>query len=807
MNPYATHLTLTGTNVQLKVPFFDHYVATDVDPLDESRKQILKQELLRDLNDPDFTLQIVEDLALKRDVIFESHQTQVGKTKLLLTLVWLLKHDHGRLPVVVLDNKLDDISQLQDRARNFNEFIHSKLEAQHLYRDKSFELNFLEVKGTTTERELEHAAQRVDPLILTIHPARYRRLFDLITAAGQRKLTLIYDEADQSVGSIKTTPVQEKEVLSRRLLKEYPEIPLLYITATPFAVENSEERTGCRNIVVRIVPETMYAHHGLEYRDFYHHTNVRHNAPCLDALRDWTNCPEETKEEFLTLLEPIVATPLSATQPNIVLLNIAFKNEPKFDIATYLFARFGTRARIVVYTGEGGIEAKTEEGYRSYDQPFIGSFLQYLKDQGNIQPILILATGLATRAQTYKSTDNQWKLTHFFLSLAEGATMETIIQSLRGNGQYRADAPPLHLYLSQPTEFRIYYALCNKMLITTQLLNKAGVKPREELTRTMLLASKYRCPFSRPEIDDTVFTDAQGSYHGIAESEEELARQIELFTRIHRLELPRIQLTSFYNDIPYTVISDLVEGRDDLRNLPASVQSQIRTRLLAECRQRGHIGPGEKKTLQVAYYGERARILNKLNLHKPASYHADIIALNPLNKQTVPVVVYRRQDTPVNSILLWHTTEGYTCFYVHREDEASLPRFAGLEHRALKEREVPDTAPRVRKEEAWLQYLERITGLSIVRQHVITIPETGKQYRADGFNAEHRLIFEFYGDYYHGNPAVYAAGARNDKVGRTFGELYQETLARERELKAAGYHIFRVWERDYFHNQNGSYVD
>ena len=67
-------------------------------------------------------------------------------------------------------------------------------------------------------------------------------------------------------------------------------------------------------------------------------------------------------------------------------------------------------------------------------------------------------------------------------------------------------------------------------------------------------------------------------------------------------------------------------------------------------------------------------------------------------------------------------------------------------------------------------------------------------------------IYEFYGDYWHGNPnSRFKPDDMNKAVKKTFRELYQATIQKEQELIAAGYKIVSIWESDWkklLKNQN-----
>jgi|ERR1035437_90571 hypothetical protein len=78
----------------------------------------------------------------------------------------------------------------------------------------------------------------------------------------------------------------------------------------------------------------------------------------------------------------------------------------------------------------------------------------------------------------------------------------------------------------------------------------------------------------------------------------------------------------------------------------------------------------------------------------------------------------------------------------------------------------------------------------------------GKGYLyVDGYNPEEKTVYEFYGDYWHGNPKKYNKDKTNPNSKKTFGELYEMTIARENRIKQCGYNLITIWEKDFINNK------
>jgi hypothetical protein len=81
------------------------------------------------------------------------------------------------------------------------------------------------------------------------------------------------------------------------------------------------------------------------------------------------------------------------------------------------------------------------------------------------------------------------------------------------------------------------------------------------------------------------------------------------------------------------------------------------------------------------------------------------------------------------------------------------------------------------------------------RNKIINID--GKKIKVDAFCQEANIVYEFYGDFWHGNPSRWNAELKNKKTNTTFGELYDMTIQRENFLKSKGFVVISIWESDF----------
>lgn len=75
------------------------------------------------------------------------------------------------------------------------------------------------------------------------------------------------------------------------------------------------------------------------------------------------------------------------------------------------------------------------------------------------------------------------------------------------------------------------------------------------------------------------------------------------------------------------------------------------------------------------------------------------------------------------------------------------------------------------------------------------LPNT--RYRVDGFCHGTNTVYEFWGDFWHGNPDVYNATDINKVTCTTFGELHKDTMKKRQYILDAGYNLIEIWENDW----------
>jgi hypothetical protein len=102
-----------------------------------------------------------------------------------------------------------------------------------------------------------------------------------------------------------------------------------------------------------------------------------------------------------------------------------------------------------------------------------------------------------------------------------------------------------------------------------------------------------------------------------------------------------------------------------------------------------------------------------------------------------------------------------------------------------------------KKQDEWLDTLF-VPRTNDARQ-VKIYTSSEKYYIVDGFNVDTNTVYEFWGDYHHGNPEVYNSTEIHKLSGKSMGELYQKTLNKRNDIIQYGFNLIEIWENEWNH--------
>jgi len=72
-----------------------------------------------------------------------------------------------------------------------------------------------------------------------------------------------------------------------------------------------------------------------------------------------------------------------------------------------------------------------------------------------------------------------------------------------------------------------------------------------------------------------------------------------------------------------------------------------------------------------------------------------------------------------------------------------------------------------------------------------------RRIKVDALDPDTNTVYEFWGDYWHGNPRCYPSSMVNQQAHRTMSELYEATVSREALLREQGFNVVTIWEQDF----------
>ena len=92
--------------------------------------------------------------------------------------------------------------------------------------------------------------------------------------------------------------------------------------------------------------------------------------------------------------------------------------------------------------------------------------------------------------------------------------------------------------------------------------------------------------------------------------------------------------------------------------------------------------------------------------------------------------------------------------------------------------------------DAWLA---SFNNPNIEKEQTVVIENT--KYKVDGLDKTTNTIYEYFGNFYHGNPEIFSPEEIHPRNKRTFGELYQETMKRIQTIENSSYNFIYTWGR------------
>jgi hypothetical protein len=93
--------------------------------------------------------------------------------------------------------------------------------------------------------------------------------------------------------------------------------------------------------------------------------------------------------------------------------------------------------------------------------------------------------------------------------------------------------------------------------------------------------------------------------------------------------------------------------------------------------------------------------------------------------------------------------------------------------------------------------IEFLNHLKIpIENRQYTIPKT--RYQVDGICLESKTVYEFLGDYWHGNPEIHPKELKiRGRINENCGDAYNKTFNRFSEIVSRGYTVKYIWENDW----------
>jgi hypothetical protein len=579
---------------------------------------------------------------------------QSGKTAYIINLVDTILQK-GQIPIVVASNEKNILDQYKTRCSNEMNTITKEIKSK------------LDVRLENLHRPVIYTA--------ILSPMRLKTIQELILhgiSYYRKKFILIVDEGDLSIKDIDCT----LEQIQRQMDQLGPYLKRIYITATPFAVLNSKAISP--NIEeFTTIPSNYYPN--LEYRNYYNmiHRFTDH-IDQIASLKE-EDLTEDMVRNFSSFLEMSMYDKVSVYQPNIGLFKVFRENSPKHILAINL-SRYLPCFYILTYTGEGcTLYSNSQKKGLWKNGLCIARILQELKNDNVICPILIISYNMAGRAQTFKSEDRAWVLTHFFIHLPEKSSVEQTVQAMRCNGQYKPSDPISRIYTSKQSHDRLDKLITNNEIYIKDLgdlFRQNGKIDKTFINRVPLLKIPSFKFSTRTGVDDTSIIKSNDDGNCITPKDCEIMVNYLVSKNncigwccvtygplcISRQEI--LRKVEFVDRDLFIRFSN--SGSEAFKGLSGQSQQLLRNWIREKCQI-------QTDGCQIGYYAERSKELNKLHHLKTSKQFKARVIAEILSNGDISVIVYDTNyyhypERYSNMVLVWLDTKGVYHLHVNKPD-------------------------------------------------------------------------------------------------------------------------------------------
>jgi len=643
---------------------------------------------------------------INREDLIVYGKVQSGKTQYIINKVIdsLLS---AIIPIVICSDSLSLMEQFTTRFRQSN----------------------LGVRYNTLIVDLDSISRMdlADPIKIYLSIAnenRFRIINELISTLVFRgyNFTIIYDEADISIKN----DDKKAEIVQKELYAQYGAyIQNIYISATNFSVYNSGWRNlrkiSCEEInskindmryigyedcnlnITSIVSELIASIEtdsiilsspafrsaiGRSEREGMLSSTTSPAFRSADGRSEREGMLSSTTSHimnFINFINQTMDCRHSALQPNIGLLRMLNLNFQKKELAI-LFSRYLPNFLFLCYTGDDEYNILYHKGAEIFkfkdnrNKYSIGTIIQYIKDNfymmghfPNSYPLFIISYKMAGRAQTFKSSDHLWTLTHLFLDLQLNSPVDTVIQSLRACGQYFKWQKVPHLFLSENTHNVITLSTFKNFTLNNSIFNI------KDLSIVHLPDMIKYIPFLNMRGIKQKFNNRNDNTKAIYNNyddgcDDQLSNVLSMALQLmESYNYKKYYIITERRDIPIKDFINFCSNHQDGMNIitkikdngitepygdiPPKFQNEIRKWILDYLKIL-NIDTYSKKC-QLGYTTARAKELNKIHHEKGKNFQANVLAINPICKTHIPLIIYNEtyinnSDEYKNSVLIWH---------------------------------------------------------------------------------------------------------------------------------------------------------
>ena len=640
------------------------------------------------------------------NIHFESDEGQIGKTHLILIMSFIERFLLNRKPFIMLYNRLDQLDQLKNRFKKFNNEIESIIDLledhnfseydKNHYKD-ALKLKAFDIKTNqdVIELGLSHAKTGIIPIILG-NKSQMQKLIKILNNCVSSAFIQIpiIDEVHSFIADLKmkkATTIEFNNILEKIKIQNGR---VITVSATGFAYYNWSVISIDLPIFIKVKEISHYKNKNLSYKKYENMNKIIQNWD-TKHFKNFDTLIEKEENSLKRILSEYTNDLLNNTNVRQMMLFAGLTNNDDQEKIRDYFKQYFSNLFEKNNEYFKGIITYNQSNNRCIED-ILDDFVELEQDQ----PIIIICKSKGTQGTTFKPDNLQkainhrqkmFGLTHAVFNLSEKDHQEHMVQYISRVCGWYPEEHKIKVFISHDDDKKYMKNIDAKNALTEKLAKDSKFLFRQKNkynTRTsmeQISLPNITNKFTRNDADDTSFyhNDNGMFFNDYTELNNYTDNNGIIYNKLNKKDyLTILQESSKWKrfgdllneskvDTGYLIqkITDKNDLRDFINNLIRIKEGKV------------------PDSIQLGYRLDRQKTLEKPLGYRPIRYQCEYISLPynfiyPSNKIPYTKSYFKPEELINDTFYSYERTDVSGVFlFKHNSDPINREKFTYIDHK------------------------------------------------------------------------------------------------------------------------------